>query len=118
RVARRGFAVPRPNPIAPQASARRTQAAVTEPRSIIDTGNVAMPRRKPGGASELIPARPTLAAVRAAARACQACDLWTRGTQTVFGEGTRRAELMIVGEQPGNEEDLSGRPFVGPAGKV
>ena len=69
-------------------------------------------------ASELIPARPTLVTVRAAARTCQACDLARRGTQTVFGEGARKAELMIVGEQPGNDEDLSGRPFVGPAGKL
>jgi uracil-DNA glycosylase len=66
----------------------------------------------------LIPDRPTLGAVRTAARVCRACDLWRRGTQTVFGQGPRRAELMIVGEQPGNDEDLSGRPFVGPAGKL
>jgi DNA polymerase len=66
----------------------------------------------------LIPPRPTLAALRKAAAGCQACDLWKRGTQTVFGEGTPKAELMLVGEQPGNEEDLIGRPFVGPAGKL
>jgi uracil-DNA glycosylase family protein len=49
---------------------------------------------------------------------CRACDLWKRGTQTVFGEGEALAEVMFVGEQPGNDEDLSGRPFVGPAGKL
>jgi uracil-DNA glycosylase family protein len=68
--------------------------------------------------ARLIPPRPTLAALRKAAASCQACDLWKRGTQTVFGEGTPKAELMLVGEQPGNEEDLIGRPFVGPAGKL
>ena len=69
-------------------------------------------------AAELIPDRPTVDTVRAAAKDCQACDLWRRGTQTVFGEGGKKAELMFVGEQPGNEEDLSGHPFVGPAGKL
>jgi len=67
---------------------------------------------------DLIPDRPTLANVREASRNCQACDLYKRGTQTVFGEGARRAELMLVGEQPGDQEDLTGHPFVGPAGKV
>ena len=52
------------------------------------------------------------------ARVCQACDLWRSGTQTVFGEGSPDAEVMLVGEQPGDREDLSGRPFVGPAGKL
>ena len=56
--------------------------------------------------------------VRAAAAACQACDLWKVGTQTVFGEGSEGADLMLVGEQPGDKEDLAGRPFVGPAGRV
>jgi uracil-DNA glycosylase len=69
-------------------------------------------------AAPLVPARPTLASLRAAAAGCQACDLWKRGTQTVFGEGARRAAVMFVGEQPGNEEDLTGRPFVGPAGRL
>jgi DNA polymerase len=57
-------------------------------------------------------------ALRASARDCQACDLWERGTQTVFGEGKKRARIMFVGEQPGNEEDLAGKPFVGPAGRL
>jgi uracil-DNA glycosylase family protein len=56
--------------------------------------------------------------VRAAAAGCKACDLWKSGTQTVFGEGSESAELMLVGEQPGDKEDLAGRPFVGPAGRV
>jgi DNA polymerase len=49
---------------------------------------------------------------------CRACDLWARATQGVFGEGSPRARLMLVGEQPGDREDLAGRPFVGPAGRV
>jgi len=66
----------------------------------------------------LIPPRPTLTAVRAASKECRACDLWKRGTQTVFGEGPRRAKLMLIGEQPGDQEDLAGHPFVGPAGRI
>jgi DNA polymerase len=69
-------------------------------------------------AAPLIPARPTLETLRPAAARCRACDLWKRGTQTVFGEGAARAQVMLVGEQPGNDEDLAGRPFVGPAGKL
>jgi uracil-DNA glycosylase len=56
--------------------------------------------------------------LRQAAAGCRACDLWEKGTQTVFGEGGAHAEVMFVGEQPGNDEDLAGRPFVGPAGKL
>lgn len=66
----------------------------------------------------LLPPRPTLAAAREIARDCKACDLYKKGTQTVFGEGPRRAEIMMVGEQPGDAEDLAGHPFVGPAGKL
>ena len=73
--------------------------------------------RKPS-VPELIPARPTLPAVRDAAKDCQACDLYKLGTQTVFGEGARRAGLMLIGEQPGDQEDVAGHPFVGPAGKL
>ncbi|MBI1735885.1 MAG: UdgX family uracil-DNA binding protein [Candidatus Rokubacteria bacterium] len=69
-------------------------------------------------AAPLIPAKPTLAALREIAKTCQACELWKRGTQTVFGEGHARARIVMVGEQPGNDEDLAGRPFVGPAGKL
>src|SRR5678816_3066062 len=69
-------------------------------------------------ANDLIPPRPTLTGLKNAAADCQACDLWKKGTQTVFGEGRRRAKVMFIGEQPGNEEDLTGKPFVGPAGKL
>jgi DNA polymerase len=68
--------------------------------------------------SELLPDRPTLSAVRAIATDCKACDLYKRGTQTVFGEGPRKAKVMLVGEQPGDVEDVAGHPFVGPAGKL
>ena len=68
--------------------------------------------------AELIPEKPRLGTVRDAAKDCRACDLYKRGTQTVFGEGPRKAEVMLVGEQPGDAEDLAGHPFVGPAGKL
>ena len=69
-------------------------------------------------ASELLPDQLSLPSLRKAAAGCQACDLWRTGTQTVFGEGSPRAYVMLVGEQPGDQEDLSGKPFVGPAGKL
>jgi uracil-DNA glycosylase family protein len=56
--------------------------------------------------------------LREQAAGCQACDLWRTGTQTVFGEGGEQAEVMMVGEQPGDREDIEGHPFVGPAGRV
>jgi DNA polymerase len=67
-------------------------------------------------AAPLIPPHPTLAKLRTIAAGCQACHLWQLGTQTVFGEGLQKARVILVGEQPGNSEDLEGRPFVGPAG--
>jgi uracil-DNA glycosylase family protein len=60
----------------------------------------------------------TMARLQGEAAVCRACDLWKRGTQTVFGEGHSTARVMFVGEQPGNDEDLAGRPFVGPAGRL
>jgi uracil-DNA glycosylase family protein len=71
-----------------------------------------------GTAAELIPDSPTLDRLREAAADCKACDLWTRATQTVFSEGEATAGVMFVGEQPGDAEDLAGKPFVGPAGKL
>jgi DNA polymerase len=65
-----------------------------------------------------VPEHPTLPALRRAAAGCRACPLWQRGTQTVFGDGPAHAEVVLVGEQPGNDEDLSGHPFVGPAGRL
>ncbi|MDQ3964376.1 MAG: UdgX family uracil-DNA binding protein [Actinomycetota bacterium] len=69
-------------------------------------------------AEPFVPDRPTLPKLRSAAATCKGCELWKSGTQTVFGEGTTRAELMLVGEQPGDKEDLAGEPFVGPAGRL
>jgi uracil-DNA glycosylase family protein len=77
-----------------------------------------MPKHPPKDAAERIPDRPTIPKVRAAAKDCTACDLYKLGTQTVFGEGAARAALMLIGEQPGDAEDVSGHPFVGPAGKL
>ena len=75
-------------------------------------------RVEDSAANELIPARPTLPALRDAVTQCKACDLWRDATQAVFGEGTRNAKMMLVGEQPGDAEDLEGEPFVGPAGRL
>lgn len=71
-----------------------------------------------GTAAPLIPSRPTIPKLRAVAADCRACHLWKIGTQTVFGEGKQKSTVMLVGEQPGDKEDLSGRPFVGPAGAL
>jgi uracil-DNA glycosylase family protein len=67
---------------------------------------------------QLLPLHPTILALQKAAKDCRACDLWQRGTQTVFGEGGPDAKVMFVGEQPGDKEDLEGKPFVGPAGAL
>jgi DNA polymerase len=77
-----------------------------------------MPKRSQQTAAPLIPPEPTIAKLRDAAATCRACDLWKRGTQTVFGEGSGKPRVMLVGEQPGDQEDIQGRPFVGPAGKI
>jgi uracil-DNA glycosylase len=71
-----------------------------------------------GSAKEFFPDRLSLSSLKEAAAECKACDLWKLGTQTVFGEGSKRSEVLFVGEQPGNEEDLTGKPFVGPAGRL
>lgn len=69
-------------------------------------------------AQDFIPPRPTLASLARAAQRCTACDLYKTGTQAVLGEGPRRAAACFIGEQPGDQEDLAGKPFVGPAGRV
>lgn len=69
-------------------------------------------------AETFIPARPSLASLRRAAQGCTACDLYKNTTQAVIGEGPRHARAFFIGEQPGDQEDLQGRPFVGPAGRV
>ena len=77
-----------------------------------------MRKRVEKTAAPLIPPEPTIPKLREAAMTCRACELWKRGTQTVFGEGRSKARVMLVGEQPGDQEDIQGRPFVGPAGKI
>jgi DNA polymerase len=69
-------------------------------------------------AREFLPAQLSLTSLREAARTCQGCDLYQNATQTVFGEGQRSSRVMLIGEQPGNDEDLQGKPFVGPSGRL
>jgi uracil-DNA glycosylase family protein len=75
-------------------------------------------RRSARSAASFIPAKLTLPALEEAAASCTGCDLYKRATQTVFGRGPSRAEIVLVGEQPGDQEDRDGQPFVGPAGKI
>jgi uracil-DNA glycosylase len=70
------------------------------------------------GAEQWVPARPSLTSLREAAQECRGCELYQSATQAVMGDGPRTAPLMVVGEQPGDKEDLAGEPFVGPAGKL
>ncbi|RYZ06108.1 MAG: uracil-DNA glycosylase [Myxococcales bacterium] len=79
---------------------------------------MATKRRTPGDATPFLPERFSLPKLREASRDCRGCDLYLAATQTVFGEGSSRARVVFVGEQPGDSEDLQGRPFVGPAGRV
>ena len=73
--------------------------------------------QEPNDATPFLPERRGLSALREAADGCRGCHLWRPATQTVFGEGRKRSRIMLVGEQPGDREDLAGRPFVGPAGR-
>ena len=77
-----------------------------------------MPRVPERTAAPFLPARRTLPAMRAAVQGCRGCDLYKCATQAVFGEGAAHARIMLIGEQPGDAEDVAGRPFVGPAGKL
>lgn len=80
---------------------------------------MAMPIAAPTGTAQaFVPASRSLAKLRAAARGCHGCDLYRYATQTVFGAGRAHAPLFFVGEQPGDQEDRAGEPFVGPAGKL
>jgi uracil-DNA glycosylase len=76
------------------------------------------PQPEAPGAGAFLPPRRTVASLRRAARECRGCDLWSRATQTVFGEGPAKADLFLIGEQPGDREDRAGQPFVGPAGRI
>jgi DNA polymerase len=82
-----------------------------EQQSLIDA------QSEPNDATPFLPERRTLSTLREAAAGCRGCHLWRGATQTVFGEGLKRARVMLVGEQPGDKEDLAGKPFVGPAGR-
>jgi uracil-DNA glycosylase len=77
-----------------------------------------MPKRTPKSAELSIKVNASLEELKAAAKKCQACDLWKHATQTVVGEGLPNAKIILIGEQPGNHEDLEGKPFVGPAGHL
>lgn len=77
-----------------------------------------MPKRLETSAADYLPERLSLSVLRDASKKCKGCDLWEKGTQTVFGEGASHARVLFVGEQPGDKEDLSGKPFVGPAGAL
>jgi uracil-DNA glycosylase len=77
-----------------------------------------VPRRREEHPPAPVPAKPTLPSMRSAATGCRACDLYAHATQVVFGAGRPGVSLMMVGEQPGNDEDLAGEPFIGPAGKL
>ena len=75
-------------------------------------------RRPAHSAAPFIPAKLTVPALQEAASSCTGCDLYKQATQTVFGEGAGHAEIILVGEQPGDQEDRAGHPFVGPAGHI
>jgi len=77
-----------------------------------------MTTRTEWSATPFLPPRPTMRSLVRASAGCRGCPLYKKATQTVFGEGPKTARAILVGEQPGNEEDLSGHPFVGPAGRV
>jgi uracil-DNA glycosylase len=77
-----------------------------------------MPKKEQSTANLLIKPGASISELQQASKVCRACDLWKLGTQTVFGEGTRGARVIFVGEQPGDKEDLAGKPFVGPAGAI
>lgn len=81
-------------------------------------GRVERPDVERPGAEAWVPAEGGLAALREAAPGCRGCELWRDATQVVFSTGPRSAGLMLVGEQPGDQEDRTGEPFVGPAGRV
>jgi uracil-DNA glycosylase len=70
------------------------------------------------GAEDFLPKQHDLGSLRDAAESCRGCDLWENATQTVFGEGATKATMMFIGEQPGDKEDIEGKPFVGPAGRI
>ena len=101
-----------------RSSAKRLAAAKSVKGVPASVAIELQPPSKFGSAAEYFPPRRSIGGYRASSKSCRACDLWRTGTQTVFGEGKATAEVVFVGEQPGNDEDLAGKPFVGPAGKI
>ena len=97
-------------------TARKLSGDVKAKHAAVNHETATAGTTKDGTARPLIPPKPTLPVLRAAAAGCKACDLWKTGTQTVFGEGRVGSKIMFVGEQPGDREDRTGSPFVGPAG--
>jgi DNA polymerase len=92
------------------------ESGVRPPHSTSEEEIVAL-RKKIGGAEEFLPANANLERLRVAVQHCEGCDLFKCATQAVFGEGPADARVMLIGEQPGDQEDRAGRPFVGPAGE-
>src|SRR5215475_13913527 len=108
----------------------------TDPRSILPNVSESCPKsptvarstktrnkqlmhvERPSSIFELIPPRAGIGELQKISRNCRACDLWKNATQTVFGEGAKQADIFLIGEQPGDQEDRAGHPFVGPAGKL
>ena len=84
----------------------------------IEMGNAFKEQPEPRDAAALIPEHPTLRALQSAVHQCRGCDLYRNATQAVFGEGASPAEVAFIGEQPGDQEDRKGHPFIGPAGKL
>lgn len=88
-------------------------------RGSVRQSSMSDPEKRPAqSARPFLPSRLSLKALREAAAVCEGCPLYANATQTVFGEGRKTSRLIFVGEQPGNDEDLQGKPFVGPAGRV
>jgi DNA polymerase len=77
-----------------------------------------MPANTPADATPFLPKKRDLETLRVAADGCRGCELWEKATQAVFGEGSTNARIVLVGEQPGDQEDQQGHPFVGPAGQL
>jgi uracil-DNA glycosylase len=86
-------------------------------RALVEQTSLIESQSEPNDATPFLPERRTLSALREASAGCRGCHLWRGATQTVFGEGLKRARVMLVGEQPGDKEDRAGKPFVGPAGR-
>ncbi len=112
--------LPEASLIAPlvRAAASRTASMIAAPATIPSRRIAPTPPSSPVAVPSIDPGLDTIAAIAAAVGACRRCPLWRGATQSVPGEGPRQARLMVVGEQPGDQEDLAGRAFIGPAGKV